>query len=55
MGSVSGAARRVWPAGGLADRVCVKVLATVGAVFEASCTLTLTLTCTLGRAAVIDP
>ncbi|MER6487846.1 hypothetical protein ACR3S4_13175 [Streptomyces sp. CH8.1] len=53
MGSVFGAARRVWPAGGLADRVCVKVLTTVGAVFETSCTLTLT--CTLGRAAVIDP
>ncbi|MFD6115127.1 hypothetical protein ACFWG0_34225 [Streptomyces yangpuensis] len=41
----------------VADRVFVKVLTTTGAVFETSCTLalTLTLTCTLGWAAVINP
>ncbi|MEU4126047.1 hypothetical protein [Streptomyces virginiae] len=37
----------------VADRVYVKVLTTAGAVFETSCTLTLT--CTLGWAAVINP
>ncbi|MFD9083004.1 hypothetical protein ACFYYM_22905 [Streptomyces erythrochromogenes] len=37
----------------VADRVYVKVLTTAGTVFETSCTLTLT--CTLGWAAVINP
>ncbi|MEU4359861.1 hypothetical protein [Streptomyces virginiae] len=37
----------------VADRVYVKVLTTAGAVFETSCTLTLT--CTRGWAAVINP
>ncbi|MFE9468094.1 hypothetical protein ACFYNW_31320 [Streptomyces virginiae] len=37
----------------VADRVCVKVLTTAGAVFETSCTLALTWT--RGRAAVINP
>ncbi|MEC4576585.1 hypothetical protein [Streptomyces virginiae] len=53
MGSVFGAARRLGPAGGLADGVCVQVLTTPGAVFETSCTLTLT--CTPGRVAGTDP